>query len=164
MDRDLIGTETWDCDGCALTPAMRRDLLVAAAEMYESWEAGGTSWQWDRATGGLVQTEAGPVLTIGDFFDQLTGERHPFLRGDLLDYSDEFSDWLKEYLHETWEQSLECNGDDDGEEEDDPDPVGEAHCRASEWLRSMRVEDVLAWRSAQERPESGATTHRSEGF
>jgi hypothetical protein len=162
MDQDVIGTEAWGCDGCALTPRMRRDILLVAVEMYESWEAVGTSLRWDREVGGLVEVEPNPVLTMGDFLCELTGERHPHLRWDLLDYSDELFDWLKDFLHETWGDAI--GGHDEDEEDDDLDPVWEAQCRVHEWLAALRVEDVLGWRSAQQRVESGAADWRSDGF
>lgn len=37
MQKDLIGADGWDCCGHVLTPAMRRDILAAAADTHKEW-------------------------------------------------------------------------------------------------------------------------------
>lgn len=158
MALDLIGTETWACDGWELTPRMRQDILMTAVEMYETWEARGTSYEWDKVLRRLVETDANPVTTMGEFLDEATGERHSFIQGDFAYYGDELHDWLVEYLYCSWEGSFY---EDD---EDDRDPVGVAGGRVCDWLEDMRIEDVLAWHSDVLHPERRAADWRTAGF
>lgn len=162
MSQSVIGIDRWDCDGCTLTPQMRREILLATTEMYQLWEAHGTSLRWDREVRGLVQTEATPLLTMGDFLNELTGERHYHLRWDFLTYSDELFDWLKAYLFEFWAGTI-CELDDKPEDEE-RDPIGVAQCRVYEWLSALRIEDVLEWRLGKLLADSRATDWRSNGF
>ena len=143
MQNELIGSDGWACCGHVLTPAMRENILAAAADLYASWSAADVSYEWDRDERRLVQIDPHEVATLEDFFGELTGDRFAFDGTEFPDHSCVFYEWLKEYVVESWGDGVY------EEDEGGNDPMNEAEQRVFEWLGPLRVEDVSAWHAAE---------------
>jgi hypothetical protein len=143
MEKDLIGAETWACGRYALTPWMRREILMAVAEMYVAWSRRGYSWSCDDELR-YEKVEPFPVETPDDFLHELTDEFHPVRRAVRLEYFVGFFTWLRGYCVEQW-------GGDIGEpdEHSQHSPLWLATIRAWDWMTELRVCEVTEWHAGQ---------------
>lgn len=138
-----IGTDEWNCDGRLLTK-MRHDILLDIVDMYCSWEVedGSYEWEWEdekKTYGGLVLKEQHVVRTVGDLFDELTGDMIYRERRDLEWYEDQFEESLIDYLCDQWEGDLF--------EDDNLDPLMVAGDRVRAWVYDMDLRDLCAMMS-----------------
>lgn len=154
---NLIGNDTWDCDGYALTPEMRYDILMAFAEEYEVWSSTGFSWEWAWSDecpgcGRMVRGEQNPVNTISDFLSESTGKTHWANRAWPLSYFDWLEEWIKEYLFEKWGPEAY------GVIEEDRDPLLRAEDQVFAWLEQLELDHLTSWCQEQK-----ATEEKQEG-
>jgi hypothetical protein len=140
MSKDLIGTETWECVRYALTPRMRREILLTVAEIYAGWLNQDYSWEWSVAEQQYGQVDAHPVATVDDFLSELTDVPDPRSRRDRSSYRDELYEWQRDFYYEEWGDDIYEPDDDTGD-----DPFWVAELRVCGWLEGLRVDDVAEW-------------------
>jgi hypothetical protein len=148
MSKDLIGTDDWMCDGYALTPEMRQDIVNHVAKMYASWKKKGFSWDWtnERGWSTVAPYSYGSVT---DFFMERTGKRNPLDSWEMLDYRDDFFEWLGEYLIGKWGESIYTGK----REYSDPDPAMTAWDRVDNWFDDLGLDDIEAWKAQRDATE-----------
>jgi hypothetical protein len=145
----------WNCCGLTVTPQMRVDIAKTVIEMYEGWQSQGFSYVW-LENGQLDFVFEQHADTISDFFAELNGRRDWYQRSWLLDYCDDFVEWLKGYLHDKW-------GDAGYEEDNDGnDAMLEGERRIFGWLENKSIDDLRAEHRSLLGESSGSWI--SEGF
>ena len=144
MNTNIIGDQDWECDGCKVTPAMRREILAVVTDFYDDWQTEGVSYQWDRTERRLVCGDPNQVETLGDLLGEITGPQNWYFPFNFQYINDDFEEWLKGYLHEMWGEAVH-----QVQENEDADPIHEAVIRTFDWLEDLRVDDVLAWQKAE---------------
>ena len=94
MNNDIIGDEDWGCDGCKVTPAMRREFLVVAIGFWDDWQAEGISFHWDQIERRLIRGDPNKIETLADLFSEISGPRNWHFPFDFQYIADDFTDWL----------------------------------------------------------------------